>query len=204
MPPPIHPDHDMLAWVDRWLRGRDEAWVAEIGGEVVGYARVSDDWLDDLYVAPDHAGHGIGTALLDLTKSLRPGGFSLWVFERNEPARRFYRHRGLMELVRTDGRDNEEKEPDIRLVWPGERPVAFLRRLIDQVDDELGSLLERRAALTAAIQRVKPVGGHAGRDEEREREIARRLAAQAPRLGADRLQRILHAIITESLDAADE
>jgi chorismate mutase len=204
MPPPARPDHEVRAWVGGWLQGYDETWVAEVAGRVVGFARLSADWLDDLYVAPGHAGHGIGSALLDLAKSLRPDGFSLWVFESNEPARRFYRRRGLVELLLTEGADNEEGAPDLKLAWPGEHPVAFLRGLVDEVDDELGVLLDRRAALTAAIQGVKRVGGQAGRDEEREREIARRLATRAPRLGADRLQRILHAIISESLDAANE
>jgi len=180
-----------------------ETWVAEVGGVVRGYTRLAGDWLDDLYVAPAYAGQGIGTALLDLVKSLRPGGFCLWVFETNEPARRFYAHRGLVELQRTDGTANDDQAPDIMTAWPGEQPLVFLRRLVDQVDAELGPLLERRASLTAAIQRVKPVGGHAGRDPERERQIAELMAEHAPRLGAERLLRIIHTIIAESLDAAD-
>jgi len=185
------------------VAGSGETWVAEVGGVVRGYARLAGDWLDDLYVVPAYAGQGIGTALLDLVKSLRPGGFCLWVFEVNVPARRFYAHRGLVELQRTDGAANDEQAPDIMTVWPGKQPLAFLRRLVDQVDAELGPLLERRASLTAAIQRVKPVGGQAGRDPERERQIAELMAEHAPRLGAERLQRIIHTIITESLDAAD-
>jgi GNAT superfamily N-acetyltransferase len=118
MPPLVHADDDVRAW----LAGRlveDDVWVAEVGGEVVGYARFTATWLDDLYVVPGHAGNGIGSALLDLVKSLRPGGFQLWVFEMNAPARAFYARHGLVERERTDGSGNEESAPDIRMEWPG-------------------------------------------------------------------------------------
>ena len=87
------------------------------------------------------------------------------------------------------------------MAWPGTDPLAFYRRLIDEVDADLGDLLNRRAALTAAVQphKVSP-----DRDLEREREIARTLALRAPALGEERLERIVHAIITESLDAAGD
>ncbi len=133
-----------------------------------------------------------------MAKSLRPEGFCLWVFEANEPARAFYRRHGLVELEHTDGSTNEERTPDLRMAWPGTDPLAFYRGLIDQLDGELGDLLNRRAALTAAVQ---PVKGSTERDPDRERAIARALAARAPTLGEDRLTRIVHAIITESLDA---
>jgi hypothetical protein len=37
----------------------------------------------------------------------------------NVKARRFYERRGFAVVEMTDGRGNEEKEPDIRLVWAG-------------------------------------------------------------------------------------
>jgi chorismate mutase len=87
------------------------------------------------------------------------------------------------------------------MAWPGAEPLRFLRGLIDDVDVQLGDLLARRAALTAAAQRHKAA---AERDPEREREIAARLAERAPALGEERVARIVHAIITESLDAAGD
>ena len=84
------------------------------------------------------------------------------------------------------------------MAWPGADPVAFFRGLIDEVDDSLADLLARRAALTRVVQDVK---GTRERDADREREIAERMARAAPELGPDRLSRIVHAIITESLDA---
>lgn len=199
MPPGVHPEHEVRAWLTERL-ALDEVWVAELGGAVAAYTRFTRTWLDDLYVAPDRSGQGLGSALLDLVKAQRPDGFCLWVFEMNEPARGFYAHHDLVELERTDGSGNEEKQPDIRMAWPGTDPLAFYRGLIDEVDAELGDVLNRRVALTHAVQPHKPA---ADRDPDREREIAAALALRAPLLGAERLHRIVHTIITESLDAAD-
>jgi len=199
MPPGVHPEHEVRAWLTE-RHGDDAMWVAEVdGGGVAAYARFSETWLDDLYVAPGHARQGLGSALLDLVKAQRPAGFCLWVFEMNAPARGFYAHHGLVELERTDGASNEEKQPDIKMAWPGTDPLAFYRGLIDEVDADLGDVLNRRVALTHAVQ---PHKSAAERDPTREREIADAMARRAPSLGADRLHRIVHAIITESLDAA--
>lgn len=185
-----------------------ETWVAERDGSLVGYTVVDPAWLDSLYVRPDLTGAGIGSALLDLVKGLRPDGFGLWVFETNTRAQDFYRRHGLVVVRRTDGSDNEEHEPDLEMAWLGADPVASLRRRIDDVDDRLAALLAERATLTAVVQRLKEVPGHAGRDPDREAEIADRMAELAARQGGplsrDQLARIMHVVISESLDAADE
>jgi chorismate mutase/GNAT superfamily N-acetyltransferase len=197
MPPGVHSDAEVRSWLGARL-SEDEVWLAEVDGRPVGYARVTPTWLDDLYVLPSHAGRGVGTALLEVVKAQRPGGFSLWVFETNVPARAFYARHGLVELERTDGTANEERAPDVRMAWPGESPLAFLRGQIDEVDAQLADLLERRVALTRAVQ---PLKADPARDPTRERAIAEAMASRAPSLGGDRLARIMHAVISESLDA---
>ena len=69
------------------------------------------------------------------------------------------------------------------------------------MDADLGDLLARRAALTAAVQ---PLKDDPERDPAREHAIAETMAQRAPALGTDRLTRIMHTIITESLDAATQ
>ena len=199
MPAMVHTRETTHRWMTGRLEGSSTGWVAERDGTLVGYLVLTDDWLDDLFLAPGETGHGVGAALLDVVKAERPGGFLLWVFESNHGARRFYERHGLIVLEATDGSGNAERSPDVRMAWPGEQPLAFFRRCIDDVDDQLGELLARRAALTRAVQPHKP---DQARDPGREREIAARLAAHAPELGEERLARIVHAIITESLDAA--
>ncbi|GAA5151108.1 GNAT family N-acetyltransferase [Nocardioides marinquilinus] len=122
MPPSVHDDSEHLPFLIGRLEAGEELWVAEDDGDpggVVAYVRLTDTWLDDLYVAPHRAGQGLGSMLLDLAKARRPSGFSLWVFESNAPARAFYARHGLLEREHTDGAENEEHEPDLRMEWPG-------------------------------------------------------------------------------------
>ena len=77
------------------------------------------------------------------------------------------------------------------------------RAAVDRVDAALATLLERRATLAGIIQGLKPVGGFAGRDPERERQVVAAMAARAPRLGHDRLARIMTAVIESGLELAE-
>ncbi len=202
MPPSVHPDHETRAWVAGWDLATTDLWIAEDAGRVVGYAHLTPTWLDGLYVHPDAQGAGVGSALLDLAKGLRPDGFGLWVFESNEPARRFYRRHGLVELERTDGAGNEERVPDVRMLWPGTDPLTCFRRQIDEVDDALGDLLARRTALTRAVQDHKRRSGSGAlRDPAREAEVVRRVAARSPALDEAAVARIVDAVITAGLEA---
>lgn len=201
--PPLPDAGVVLDHLGRDVREKD-VWVAESVQGLAGFMVLTPTWLDALYVGPGQQGRGIGTALLELAKTQRPAGFGMWVFASNVPARGFYQRHGLLELEHTDGSDNEEGAPDVRMAWPGTDPIGYLRSLIDEVDSHLGSLLERRLTLTAAVQANKPVGGEAGRDPRREQEIVERMAHLAPSFGPERLQRIVHTIITESLAAADD
>ena len=208
IPRPVHGPEE----VRQWWRGRLEApacevWVAEEDGRLLGLLLLEGDWLHSLYVAPDRTGEGIGSVLLDLAKTLRPRRLGLWVFTTNSGAQRFYARHGFVEVRRTPGTGpdgNEEGAPDIELAWPDPASLAGLRARIDDLDDRLAVLLDERAATSARVQRVKDVPGHAGRDQAREDEIVRRMAVLAPGLGEDRLRRIMHVVIGESLDAAEE
>lgn len=208
MPPITAPWDVVRAHIEAWDLTTRQVWLAEDALGLAGFATLTGDWLESLYVAPERQGTGVGTALLDLAKALRPGGFGLWVFASNTPARGFYRRHGLIELEHTDGSGNTEREPDIRMAWPGLDPLAYLRSQIDEVDASLAELLGRRFALTAAVQGQKTAigatGGHAGRDPDRERAIIERMARHVPGLEADRIAPIMKAVIGESLTAWED
>ncbi|MGZ4460856.1 MAG: GNAT family N-acetyltransferase [Nocardioidaceae bacterium] len=201
MPPPVHTPEEDLAWLTEQLDGRMDAWVADEDGAVVGFMLLEGtDWLHSLYVRADRTGQGIGTLLLELAQAQRPAGLQLWVFQSNTGARRLYERHGFLVVEETDGAHNEERAPDLRMLWAG--GLEGLRRRIDALDGRLAALLDERARLTAAIQDHKERPGHAGRDPEREAEIVARMAARAPYLGAAHLRPIVDAVITASLDAA--
>jgi GNAT superfamily N-acetyltransferase len=199
MPPALHTNEEDRAWFATQLaKPTHEAWVAERDGQLVGYALLDPVWLEHLFIRPDATGQGIGAVLLDVVKSLRPAGFSLWVFESNTGARRFYARHGLIELERTDGAANEEKAPDVRMAWPGSDPDAFLGDQLGQVDSQLGDLLARRVALTRMMQRLWTAEPN---DAELTETATRAMVERAPELGAERVARIADAIVTESTAA---
>ncbi|GAA3196339.1 hypothetical protein GCM10010486_77410 [Nonomuraea roseoviolacea subsp. carminata] len=78
------------------------------------------------------------------------------------------------------------------------------REAIDRVDAALATLLERRAELAGVVQTLKPVGGFAGRDMERERSLVARMARRAPALGEERLAAVMNAVIEAGLHLAEE
>ena len=83
----------------------------------VAFLALRDDMVEHLYVRPGFQRAGIGSALLEVAKSRRPGGLRAWVFQRNHHALAFYARHGFAEVMSTDGSDNEEHEPDVLLAW---------------------------------------------------------------------------------------
>ena len=69
--------------------------VAEVSGEIAGFAALVGGELDGLFVEPDLWGQGIGRALVDAaTHEARRKGLALKVIA-NPRARRFYEHCGF-------------------------------------------------------------------------------------------------------------
>jgi GNAT superfamily N-acetyltransferase len=69
--------------------------VAELDGEIAGFAAVVGGELDGLFVEPDLWGRGVGRALVDAaTHEARKRGLALKVIA-NPRARRFYEHCGF-------------------------------------------------------------------------------------------------------------
>jgi GNAT superfamily N-acetyltransferase len=99
-----------------WFLDRAEIWVAE-EGRVTAFFGLEGNELSHIYVEPGAQSRGIGTALLDHAKSLRPERLELWVFQKNERARRFYERHGFRLVKLTDGTGNMEKEPDALYEW---------------------------------------------------------------------------------------
>ncbi|MFC9815890.1 GNAT family N-acetyltransferase [Streptomyces virginiae] len=113
-----HTDDQVRSWFREVVVPCQETWVATVDGTAVGMMVLDGQDLDQLYLDPAWQGRGIGGRLVDLAKQRRPDGLTLWTFQVNEPARRFYERHGFVAVECTDGHRNEEREPDVRYVWP--------------------------------------------------------------------------------------
>jgi GNAT superfamily N-acetyltransferase len=119
-----HTDDQIRAWIRDRLIPETECWVATEADGVVAMLSLTPGRIDQLYVAPDWHGRGIGRRLLDLAKSRAGGNLELWTFQVNERARRFYERNGFEAVEQTDGSGNEEREPDVRYRWLRRSPDA--------------------------------------------------------------------------------
>ncbi len=115
--PLAHTDDQVRAWIRDTLVPAGATWVAVDGDAVVGLLVAAEGDLDQLYVAPDRLGEGIGRRLLELAKERSPGGLQLYTFQVNERARRFYERNGFTAEWFGDGSANEEGQPDVRYAW---------------------------------------------------------------------------------------
>ena len=106
------------------IREHEEVWVAEEDGRLLGFLGIEQSTnlgapvLEKIYVEPTDQNRGVGSALLEKAKELRPDELYLWVFQKN-PARRLYERRGFELVKLTDGADNMEREPDALYRWNG-------------------------------------------------------------------------------------
>lgn len=101
-----------------------------------GWVRIVRDWrgpvafiardgamVHALYVHPRAQRCGMGRALLEDAKRVQPR-LELFVAEANLPARAFYGAHDFAEVARSDGANNDEGLPDIRMIWQQDRSAA--------------------------------------------------------------------------------
>ena len=93
-----------------------EMWGAFDGAAMRGIIAFREGWIDQLYVLPEAQRRGVGKDLLQVAQNAFDR-LQLWTFQRNAPARRFYKARGFALIQETDGAGNEEKEPDALYLW---------------------------------------------------------------------------------------
>ncbi len=117
-----HDEASTRWWMEHLLLPNHQVRVAACGDRrPVGFAAVDQEWLQQLYVHPEHQHAGVGRALLDDAKRTSPGALMLHVFSRNTRARRFYETAGFALVEQSDGSTNEERKPDCTYRWSHER-----------------------------------------------------------------------------------
>ncbi|RPE44780.1 N-acetylglutamate synthase-like GNAT family acetyltransferase [Streptomyces sp. Ag109_O5-1] len=112
-----HSDDEVRAYFRDVVVPERETWLAEAGGRVVGVMVLAGNVLSQLYLDPGWRGRGVGDQFVGVAKQRSPQGLTLWTFQVNKPAHRFYERHGFVAVEYTDGSGNEEREPDVRYVW---------------------------------------------------------------------------------------
>jgi len=117
--PALHTAEEDRAFFTAQLAQHDSLLATDARGELLGFALFGNGWLHHLYLSPAHQGRGIGSALLGRVKARMPESVTLWTFQANAGARRFYERHGFRCVEQTDGSANEERVPDARYLWAG-------------------------------------------------------------------------------------
>jgi len=119
--PDLHTPEEDRRFLRTIVLPNEEVWVAEVDERPVGFvalgSREGAVYLQHIYVTPERQSRGLGSELINRAKERRPAGFRLWVFQKNDGARRFYERHGLRLVELTDGSGNEEREPDALYEW---------------------------------------------------------------------------------------
>ncbi|MEO1405966.1 MAG: GNAT family N-acetyltransferase, partial [Pseudomonadota bacterium] len=96
---PLDEFESMAAWWSGCLKHVPTSWVSEKNGEVAGFCVREDDNITGLYVSRNARRCGVGKHLLDLAKEDRDW-ITVWAYEKNDHARKFYRREGCVEISR--------------------------------------------------------------------------------------------------------
>ena len=120
--PHLHTAAQDIAHVSKMI---DRGWVTvacDGSGCVLGFIARDDDNVLALFVNAAARGQGVGRHLLNAAKRAAPR-LTLWTFERNRAAQRFYEREGFVIAKRTDGSGNEERLPEVRYIWEKPAPA---------------------------------------------------------------------------------
>lgn len=80
--PRLHAGEEVRAWIAGVVLPRCQVWIARRGRTAVGFALLDGENLGQLYVLPGHTRQGVGSLLLMLAKSERPGRLHLFTCRR--------------------------------------------------------------------------------------------------------------------------
>jgi ribosomal protein S18 acetylase RimI-like enzyme len=97
--------------------------VAQIKSRIVGFIAIAEavGIIEQLFVDVDTQRRGVGTALLDRAKSIRPHGLSLTTLQQNMQARQLYEKHGF--VAKRLGINPINKRPNVEYVW---NPIGII------------------------------------------------------------------------------
>lgn len=95
-----------------------QVWVAARQGQPVAFMAMRDDFIDQLYVHPEHWRKGIGRALLAHARQRSPDHLWLFTLQANRMACAFYEQNGFV-AERFGYSPPPESAPDVEYHWRG-------------------------------------------------------------------------------------
>ena len=111
-----HTLEDAREYFLRVVVDENQIWVYEQDGVPLGFLAIQGDFIDRLYVDPEHHHQGIGQALLMKARQLLPDHMWLYTHAANKMARSFYEKNGF--IAEKFGVSPEpESEPDVEYHW---------------------------------------------------------------------------------------
>jgi ribosomal protein S18 acetylase RimI-like enzyme len=111
----VHTFEDHVDFINHRLSEQFQIDLAIIDEKVVGMIAYNKTEISQLYIHVGYQGIGIGKALLNKVKEHSSGRLTLYTFDINQKAQRFYEKHGFIIIGR--GNENEENLPDIQYEW---------------------------------------------------------------------------------------
>jgi GNAT superfamily N-acetyltransferase len=113
----VHSDNAIVDWIENRLIPDGGVTVAVLKNRMIGMCATSQhdgfNWVDQLYVHPQHIGQRVGTTLLMHTLQKLQSPIRLYTFQANAGASCFYERHGFVAIQFSDGANNEERVADI-------------------------------------------------------------------------------------------
>jgi GNAT superfamily N-acetyltransferase len=94
----------------------NEIFVVESAQRPIAFMAMKDEFIDQLYVHPDHQNCGVGRALLDYARKLSSEHLWLFTLQINLNARAFYEKNGFI-AEKYGISPPPESEPDVEYHW---------------------------------------------------------------------------------------
>ena len=112
-----HPFYEDIAYFRGQILPKNQLWVvANESDYALAFMAIKDDFIDQLYVHPDHWRRGLGMQLLTQARLLSPQHLWLYTLQVNLNARSFYEKQGF-KAVEFGISPTPESEPDVKYAW---------------------------------------------------------------------------------------
>jgi GNAT superfamily N-acetyltransferase len=108
--------YEDMAYFQEHVLPENEVWVVEAAGRPIAFLAMKADFIDHLYVHPEHWRQGVGRSLLEFARQRSPLHLWLYTLQVNTNARAFYEKNGFV-ITKFGVSQPPENEPDVKYEW---------------------------------------------------------------------------------------